>query len=242
MGQDHPQPHRNTYNAPTPSSFCFLFSPWLETRQVLFMYEAFDDIVMSNAMEFKGKQLVSAESSEVPESKPDDNTSRIGRLSLDDEVALRHWMKGVLGSSKVADVTGSTRLRDHAAIVTQHGSATMRQYMRQLNKDAPLPAPVLEINAGHALIKKLQAVRKTDEALAKVVAEQLLDNALLTAGILDEPRSMVGRLNRLLMHAVGLPPENTNASDQSSASESGKKREETGGDAKKPKIIIPGSN
>ena len=34
--------------------------------------------------------------------------------------------------------------------------------------------------------------------LAKLVAEQLLDNALISAGLLDDATAMVARLNKLL--------------------------------------------
>jgi hypothetical protein len=37
-----------------------------------------------------------------------------------------------------------------------------------------------------------------------MLADQLLDNALLAAGILADPRAMVDRLNKLLNQAAGL--------------------------------------
>jgi TNF receptor-associated protein 1 len=41
-------------------------------------------------------------------------------------------------------------------------------------------------------------MRETDSALAVKVAEQLLDNARAAAGLLEDPRTMVKRMNELL--------------------------------------------
>jgi hypothetical protein len=41
-------------------------------------------------------------------------------------------------------------------------------------------------------------MRQKDAALAGSVAEQMLDNARVAAGLLDDPRAMLTRLNLLL--------------------------------------------
>jgi hypothetical protein len=41
-------------------------------------------------------------------------------------------------------------------------------------------------------------MRQTDPALAASVAEQVLDNARVAAGVLEDPRTMLNRLNQLL--------------------------------------------
>jgi hypothetical protein len=45
---------------------------------------------------------------------------------------------------------------------------------------------------------RLDSMRQKDAALAGSVAEQLLDNARVAAGLLEDPRSMLTRLNSLL--------------------------------------------
>ncbi|MBQ6534896.1 MAG: molecular chaperone HtpG, partial [Opitutales bacterium] len=76
----------------------------------------------------------------------------------------------------------------------------MRAMLKAMNPDAPLPAPVvkLEINPRSAVVKNLLILKKSDEALAKLVLEQLFDNALLAAGLLENPRAMANRLNEIL--------------------------------------------
>jgi molecular chaperone HtpG len=56
----------------------------------------------------------------------------------------------------------------------------------------------LEINPRHTIIKRLFENHTANPERAKLVAEQLLDNALISAGLLDDATSMVARLNKLL--------------------------------------------
>jgi hypothetical protein len=48
------------------------------------------------------------------------------------------------------------------------------------------------------MMLRLDAMRKSDAGLAKQVAEQVFDNALVAAGLLEDPRAMLTRLNGLL--------------------------------------------
>lgn len=67
-----------------------------------------------------------------------------------------------------------------------------------------LPKQTLELNPSHPVIKRLFALKSSDEPLARIVAEQLLDNALVAAGLVDDPRIMLPRLAALLETIVGL--------------------------------------
>lgn len=60
---------------------------------------------------------------------------------------------------------------------------------------------MLEINPSHKLIIALSQVQGEEEKLiiAKLVAEQILDNALIAAGLVDDPRMMLTRLNEILV-------------------------------------------
>jgi hypothetical protein len=55
------------------------------------------------------------------------------------------------------------------------------------------------------LISRLEALRHSDAALAKQVGEQLLDSALAAAGLMEDPRAMLGRLNVLLERLLPTP-------------------------------------
>jgi TNF receptor-associated protein 1 len=58
--------------------------------------------------------------------------------------------------------------------------------------------PHLEINADHAMMASLEKARHTDAALAGQIAEQIFDNALVAAGLMEDPRTMLARVNSLL--------------------------------------------
>ena len=71
-------------------------------------------------------------------------------------------------------------------------SSGMRQIMQMLEKDKENAMPnmnnnlTLEINTNHILLVKLNITRKTDIGLAALIAKQLLDNTLLSAGLLED--------------------------------------------------------
>jgi len=77
----------------------------------------------------------------------------------------------------------------------------MRRIMKAMKQDGPeMPGAKFdfEINPAHPIIGRLDAMRQKDAALAGSVAEQLLDNARVAAGLLEDPRAMLARLNQLL--------------------------------------------
>jgi molecular chaperone HtpG len=79
-------------------------------------------------------------------------------------------------------------------------SPHMRRMMKAMNReggDSPLRVN-LEINPRHAVIKRLFENHTAQPEKAKLVAEQLLDNALISAGMLEDTTSMIARLNKLL--------------------------------------------
>lgn len=61
---------------------------------------------------------------------------------------------------------------------------------------------MLQVNPSHPIILNLSKLKDSDEDVAKMVAEQLMDNALVTAGLIDDVRTMVPRLNELLQRIV----------------------------------------
>lgn len=65
-------------------------------------------------------------------------------------------------------------------------------------EDHILARQTLEINPSHPVILSLNRLRDTQPAHAIMVAEQVFDNALVAAGLLDDPRVMLPRLTRML--------------------------------------------
>jgi TNF receptor-associated protein 1 len=62
-----------------------------------------------------------------------------------------------------------------------------------------LPKQQVEINPSHPIIVGLNVIRDSKPTLAKVLAEQVFDNCLIAAGLMDDSRSMLPRLNDMLI-------------------------------------------
>jgi len=60
----------------------------------------------------------------------------------------------------------------------------------------------LEVNPNHDLVVKLNAARKVDPAMAKEIAIQLWENAQVNAGVIDDPRSMLKRIEKFMDMAL----------------------------------------
>lgn len=57
----------------------------------------------------------------------------------------------------------------------------------------------LEINTKHPLMVALNQTRRKDIGMAAMLAKQMLDNTMLMAGLLENERSYVARVNQLMM-------------------------------------------
>eukprot|EP00920_Eleutheroschizon_duboscqi_P003435 GHVT01007990.1.p2 GENE.GHVT01007990.1~~GHVT01007990.1.p2 ORF type:complete len:205 (+),score=64.63 GHVT01007990.1:465-1079(+) len=91
------------------------------------------------------------------------------------------------------------------AVVRGFLSSSLRKMMKATMRGAPeaqmslasLPV-TLELNPKHVVVSSLYHLKSKNPTIAKELTLQLYDNACLAAGLLDDPRTMVGRLTRLL--------------------------------------------
>ena len=99
---------------------------------------------------------------------------------------------------KAEDVRVTTRLVDSpACLVVQDGgmSTQLARMLKQAGQTAPETKPVLEVNAEHALVKKLEGSVHFND-----LAHILFDQALLAEGGLPaDPAAYVKRVNALLV-------------------------------------------
>jgi len=167
--------------------------------EVLFLYDAWDEFVIEHLRVFEGKTIKLAEKAELELNE----TKKEGALSEEAANSLVQWIKQTLGD-KVGEVRVSKRLADSPAVVVDADkfmTASMRRMMKTMKQDSAPEALVkhdLEINPVHPLITRLESIRQKDSGLAASVAEQVLDNAQVAAGLLEDPRAMLTRLNQLL--------------------------------------------
>lgn len=185
--------------------------PYLEALksrgiEVLYFFDNIDEYLLQHLRTFDEKELVSAASSGL-ELDDDDSIEHEGEPLSDDEMALLcEFLEGELGDGVEKVAAGKRLINSPAAALTpdQGMSGQMRQMMQAMNPDEPLP-PLkveLEINPRHALIHQLANARENNPDLAKLVASQLLDNALLAAGLLENRTNLVDRGFKLMEEAM----------------------------------------
>ena len=182
-------------------------APYLEafkarSLEVLFLCEPIDEYLVGNLNKYEEKELVSIDKSGLELEQID---SEGEGLNEDSMKSLCDWMKETLGD-KVNDIKSSERLVNSPAAALIPGGAMspqMKQMMKQMNPDFSDSQNVeIELNPKHELIKKLETARKDQPELAKMIAEQLSDNALLSAGLLDESKGMVERVYDIMLKSL----------------------------------------
>lgn len=192
------------YYQVAPSRAAIESGPYVEAFkargiEVLYLYETIDEYVVSALREFDGKTLLAVNSDQVD---LDEDPAATGEsLSETDTTALCDWLKTTLATRVESVQPGKRLVGSPALVLTPEGELNpqMRQMMRALKKDeVDAPKVILQINPRHSLIQRLAAIRDTDADAASLVAEQLLDNALLAAGLLDDPQLLVARTQRLM--------------------------------------------
>ena len=170
--------------------------------EVLFLYEAVDEYVMSNLSEYEENKLVSADQGDLKlDDAPEPNEE--GSLSEDESKGLCSWLKETIGD-RVKEVKVSTRLVDSPSMALSPDamSSQMRRMMRQMGQDSGMPNEVLfEVNPRHSLMINLNRQRESNPDLAKLIALQAFDNSLIAAGLLEDPREMVTRTYEILSQA-----------------------------------------
>jgi molecular chaperone HtpG len=170
--------------------------------EVLLFTDRVDEWMLSHLYEFDGKPLQSVAKGAVD----------LGKLQDEDEKkqaeAAAETFKPLLARIKTAlagrakDVRATTRLVDSpACLVSEEGdmSGHLARLLKQAGQSAPASQPVLEVNAEHALVKKLAALAEGD-AKFDDLAQVLFDNALLAeGGQLEDPAAHVRRIQALIL-------------------------------------------
>ena len=183
-------------------------SPYVEAfkargLEVIYFTDAVDEYVVESLGEFEGKKLVSIRHGGV---ELEDHAPEGDALSEEQTAALCEFLKTELGD-RVTRVASGKRLVESpviALVPTDGMSPQMRQMMKAMDENFKDEIKVeLEINPRHALVKKLSEAKDSNPELAKLVALQLLDNSLIAAGLLEDARDTVSRMNKLMEKAMG---------------------------------------
>ncbi|MDI1273206.1 molecular chaperone HtpG [Polaromonas sp.] len=166
--------------------------------EVLLMTDRVDEWALNYLHEFDGTPLQSVAKGAVDLGKlQDEDEKKAAEEAQTQFKPMLDRLKEAL-KDKASDVRATTRLVDSpACLVVQEGdmSTQLARMLKQAGQAAPEVKPILEINAQHPLVKKLEGSDHFDD-----LAHILFDQALLAEGGLpDDPSAYVKRVNALLV-------------------------------------------
>jgi molecular chaperone HtpG len=165
--------------------------------EVLLLIDRVDEWMLSHLYEFDGKPLQSVAKGAVDLGKLQDEAEK--KQAEDAATAFKPVLDRLKEALKdrAKDVRVTTRLVDSpACLVVEEGdmSGHLARMLKQAGQSAPKSLPTLEVNAEHALVKRLDGSAHFDD-----LANILFDQALLAeGGQLEDPAAYVRRVNALL--------------------------------------------
>ena len=166
--------------------------------EVLLMSDRVDEWALSFLNEFDGTALQSVAKGQVDLGQLQDEEEK--KAAEQAETAFKPVLERLKEAlkDKATDVRATTRLVDSpACLVVQDGGMSMQlaRMLKAAGQSAPAVKPVLEVNAGHPLVKKLEAAEANFDDYAHILFDQAL---LAEGGLPDDPAAYVRRVNALL--------------------------------------------
>ena len=169
--------------------------------EVLLMADRVDEWALNYLNEFDGTPLQSVAKGAVDLGKlQDDDEKKAAEEAQTQFKPILDKLKEAL-KDKATDVRATSRLVDSpACLVVQDGdmSTQLARMLKQAGQAVPEVKPILEVNAQHPLVKKLEA--SVDGVHFDDLAHILFDQALLAEGGMPaDPAAYVKRVNALLL-------------------------------------------
>jgi len=197
-----PADQTDIYYLVAPTREFALKSPYYEVFQkknieVIFLYQAVDEFVMTSVGTFQKKPIKSVERTELPDKGGD----QMG-LSQEDVKVLESWLTNTALKGKLISVKSTTRLSGTPAIISNPENPAMRMMRKMYGEKTEVGPQKMEINPQHPMILKLYTLLTENEKLARVVAEQVYNNAMISAGLVDDARAVVGNINDLMEYTL----------------------------------------
>jgi len=202
---------REIFYLSAPSRQLAETSPYYESlkksgTEVLFCYEPYDELVLMQLQQFDKKTVTSVEK-EMRSGPAEETVVTDETLELKEQTELTDWVKGTLGQ-KAAKIKTTSKLDSHPCVVTVEEMAAARHFIKTQGSNFTeeqrytILQPQFELNPAHPIIKKLSNLRASDPQLAILVTEQLFANAMVSAGLVEDPRTMLKSMNELLERAL----------------------------------------
>ncbi|XP_045606054.1 LOW QUALITY PROTEIN: heat shock protein 75 kDa, mitochondrial [Procambarus clarkii] len=203
---------KDIYYLAAPSRELAETSPYFEALkkrnvEVLFCYEPYDEVVLMQLREFTNRKIVSVEKEMRQDKETVDYEGTESSLRRSQANELMDWLKTVL-AGRCWGVKATSRLESHPCVVTVEEMGAARHFVRTQFTQIPeetrysLLQPQLEINPSHPIITKLNELRNSNPRLAELTAKQLFSNAMVLAGLVEDPRTILTSINELLELAL----------------------------------------
>ena len=169
--------------------------------EVLLMADRVDEWALNYLNEFDGTPLQSVAKGAVDLGKlQDEDEKKAAEEAQTQFKPILDKLKEAL-KDKASDVRATSRLVDSpACLVVQDGdmSTQLARMLKQAGQSVPESKPILEVNAQHPLVRKLEA--SSESAGFDDLAHILFDQALLAEGGMPaDPAAYVRRVNALLV-------------------------------------------
>jgi molecular chaperone HtpG len=185
-------------------------SPHLEAFRkrdwnVLFLIDPVDEWVVKSLVNYDKKRLQSVAHGDLDLGAEPETEKKEAEVDVSAAVVA---VKNALGD-RVKDVRISKRLTDSASVlVAGEGDpgANFERILRMVDQNsAPETTRILELNPAHPIVKNLAAFAAQEPLSPRLGdwAELLLDQALLSEGVVQEPAKLVKRIQDLLTEVSG---------------------------------------
>ena len=182
-------------------------SPYLDPLkargfEVIFLTDGGDQFVVDSLMKVEEKEIKSASRANLDLPPLEDQPDTPG---LDEAQAkkLTDWLAEAY-KDKLGKISAGDRVTTAPAVALQDEhdlSPDVKAYLKAMGQTVPETHPLVEFNPHHPLVIKLAELQEKDEELSKLLADQIIDTALLRAGFLDDP-SRLARTTEALMEKL----------------------------------------
>lgn len=175
--------------------------------EVLLLADRVDEWLMSHLTEYQEKSFASIAKGELDLGEISGEEDKKAREKKEKEAEKLVERIGKVLEDEVESVRVSHRLTASPAciVLSEHEMALYMQHlMKQAGHELPTSKPVLEINPGHTLVRRME--EETAEDRFADWARILFDQAILAeGGQLEDPAAFVNRLNRMISEITGAP-------------------------------------
>jgi molecular chaperone HtpG len=165
--------------------------------EVLLLSDRVDEWLVSGLTEYEGKPLASVARGDLDLSKVEGAAAEPD-WQVGEHADLLRALKASLGE-RVKDVRLSRRLSESPSclVADEHDmGGNLARILKAAGQKVPTSKPILEINPGHAVVKRLKAGDAGFDDWASVLYDQAL---LAEGGQLEDPAGFVKRTNQLML-------------------------------------------